>query len=198
MKKRLQTVDITVGALFVVLMMIGANIAIWLPFLKVSFGGATVPISLQTFFAILAGLVLGRKLGSFSILVYLFVGAIGIPVFAELQGGIGQFLSPTGGFLISFPIVAWISGWISERFGNGQFTTYLFASFGGLIINYVIGTPYLYLIINTVLESSITFSGAATMMLPFFIKDFFLTFFVASLAKVIVHRTQNIFVTEKL
>ncbi|WP_102028516.1 biotin transporter BioY [Salirhabdus sp. Marseille-P4669] len=193
-----RAIDLTVGALFVVLMAIGANIAIWLPFLKVTLGGATVPISLQTFFAILAGLLLGKKLGAFSIFVYLLVGAVGVPVFAEMQAGIGQFITPTGGFLISFLFVAWASGWITEKVKERNLLTYMIAALVGLMINYVIGTPYLYFIMNNVMETSISLSGASMMMLPFFVKDFILTFFVASLAKVLVQRTNPIFPTQHI
>jgi biotin transport system substrate-specific component len=188
-KSRFRTVDLTIGALFVVLMAIGANITVWLPFLKITFAGTTVPISLQTFVAILAGLLLGKKLGSFAMIVYLFVGAVGIPIYADMNAGISAlFLSPTSGFLISFVFVAFFSGWIVEKFKESTYLSMMIAAFIGLIVNYLIGTPYLFFILNNVVEAPISFYGACMMMFPFFVKDFALTFVVSSLAKVIVSR----------
>lgn len=99
---RLRTIDITYGAVFVCLMAIGANVTAWFPFLAVPIGGATVPVSLQTFFAILAGLVLGKRLGTFSMITYALIGYAGVPVFANFSGGLTSLVSPSGGFIISF------------------------------------------------------------------------------------------------
>ncbi|MBB6453423.1 biotin transport system substrate-specific component [Salirhabdus euzebyi] len=189
-KRNFRTIDLTIGALFVGLMAIGANIAIWMPFLKVSIGSATVPISLQTFFATLAGLLLGKRLGAFSMFVYICVGCVGVPVFAEMTGGIGQLASPTGGFIISFIFVAWAAGYIVEKQQSSSYLTYAIAALAGLMMNYIIGTNFLYIALNTWMELSISYSAAWQSMIPFFIKDFALAFFVASLAKVLVTRVQ--------
>ncbi|MBO8156739.1 MAG: biotin transporter BioY [Bacillaceae bacterium] len=187
--KRLRTIDLTMGALFVGLMAIGANIAIWLPFLKVTFGGTTVPISLQTFFATLAGLLLGSRLGAFSMIAYLFVGAIGVPVYAEMSGGIFHLIQPTGGFLISFIFVAWVAGFIVEKSKNIQsLGTYLMASFAGLLVNYLIGTHFMHLALNVWMDSEISLVTAWSIMLPFLVKDIVLSFFVSALALKMVPR----------
>ena len=80
MAGRLRPIEMTLASMFVVLMAIGANITTLIPGLVV--GG--VPITLQTFFAILAGMVLGGRLGALAITVYAFMGLVGIPVFASL------------------------------------------------------------------------------------------------------------------
>src|SRR5690625_6929363 len=98
--------------MFVCLMAIGANIAVWFPMLAVPIGGASVPLSLQTFFAILAGLMLGRKLGSISMITYTLVGIAGVPVFAGLQGGPMAIISPTGGFILSCIFFVYFVGFI--------------------------------------------------------------------------------------
>jgi biotin transport system substrate-specific component len=74
-----------------------------------------VPMTMQTFAVSLAGMALGARGGFFSILVYLLLGAIGVPVFAHLSGGLGIVVGPTGGFLLSFPIMAWITGFCAEK-----------------------------------------------------------------------------------
>ncbi|TFB24238.1 biotin transporter BioY [Filobacillus milosensis] len=158
------------AAIFVVLMAIGANIATWFPLLKVS----GVPLTLQTFFAILAGLLLGKKLGAFSMVAYLAVGAVGIPVFADLSAGVIHFIRPTGGFLISFVFVAFFVGLIVEK-SEESIKTYLIATFVGLMTNYLIGTPFMYLSLNYVMETSMSLVTAFQIMIPFFIKDFIIT-----------------------
>ncbi len=173
--RRFRTVDLTMGAIFVVLMMIGANLAYWVPALKITYAGGEVPITLQTFFAILAGILLGRKLGAFSMIVYLAVGIVGVPVYAEMKAGIAQFTLPTGGFLISFVVVAYLAGLIVEKASTNNLATYSVAVFSGLLVNYLIGTPYLFLSMNYVLEVPISMYGSVLTMLPFFIKDAVIT-----------------------
>src|SRR5699024_1178608 len=85
------TLDIAQCGMFAALMMIGANITSFVPFLVV--GG--VPITLQTFFAVLAGLILGSRLGAISMTVYMFIGLAGAPVFSRFSGGFNSILSPT-------------------------------------------------------------------------------------------------------
>ena len=168
---KLRPIDLTYGAVFVCLMAIGANITVWFPMLAVPIGGASVPLSLQTFFAILTGLMLGRKLGSLSMITYMLVGMAGVPVFAGLQGGPMAIVSPTGGFIISFIFVAYFVGLIVDINKKHAFSNYLIASIIGLIFNYGIGVSYMYLAMNTWLNLDITYVVAWTGMIPFLIKD---------------------------
>ena len=125
--------------MFAALMMIGANITAFAPFLVV--GG--VPITLQTFFAILAGLLLGSRLGAMAMTVYMFIGLAGAPVFAKFSGGFGQILSPTFGFVVSFILAAYLTGKIVEK--NGKLHGYIIAALVGMIVNYIIGTNLMYI-----------------------------------------------------
>ncbi|MUK90024.1 biotin transporter BioY [Ornithinibacillus sp. L9] len=168
---KLRPIDLTVGAMFVCLMAIGANITVWFPMLAVPIGGASVPLSLQTFFAILAGLMLGKKLGSISMLTYLFVGVAGVPVFAQMSAGPAAIVSPTGGFIISFIFIAFFVGLIAERNKKNTIPLYTFAALIGLLVNYVIGVTYMYIAMNTWLELNISYSLAWKGMIPFIIKD---------------------------
>ena len=74
--RRFHVLDLALAAMFVALMAIGANIVSWAPFLQV----AGIPLSMQPFFAILAGLLLGSRLGALSMTVYMLVGAAGAPI----------------------------------------------------------------------------------------------------------------------
>ncbi len=136
---KLRTTDLTAAAMFVALMAVGANITSIAPFLVV--GG--VPITLQTFFAILAGVVLGSRLGAIAMMVYAFVGLVGVPVFAKFGAGFGQIISPTFGFIVSFIFTAFATGYIVEKMKKTA-GVYVFAALVGMAINYVFGTNWMY------------------------------------------------------
>lgn len=136
---KLRTTDLTAAAMFVALMAVGANITSIAPFMVV--GG--VPITLQTFFAILAGVVLGSRLGAIAMMVYAFVGLVGVPVFAQFGGGFGTFLKPTFGFIVSYVFTAFVTGYIIEKMKN-TVGVFVFASLAGMALNYVFGTNWMY------------------------------------------------------
>ncbi|GLC90238.1 biotin transporter BioY [Lysinibacillus piscis] len=135
---KFRTVDLAYMGLFSTLMMIGANITSIIPFMTV--GG--VPITLQTFFAILAGLILGSRKGAIACTVYMCLGLAGAPVFAKFSGGFGQILSPTFGFIVSFILAAYIAGLIVER--SGTKASYIIAALIATAINYLVGTNLMY------------------------------------------------------
>ncbi|PIC64327.1 BioY family transporter [Sporosarcina sp. P13] len=143
--------EIVLCALFAALMGVGANIA---PLLTI--GG--VPVTLQLLFAILAGGLLGSRLGSLSMLAYLFIGLAGAPIFAQFKGGIGSFLSPTFGYIISFILVAYIVGKIFER--KQSLFSYLSAGTLAIAANYLIGTNYMYFAYMYWMEAPAGFSYA--------------------------------------
>ncbi|WP_010283139.1 biotin transporter BioY [Bacillus timonensis] len=138
MKWKLSTVDISLVGMFVALMAIGANVTSIAPFMVV--GG--VPITLQTFFAILAGAILGSRIGAISMFVYTFVGLVGVPVFAKFGGGFTHLFSPTFGFIISFIFTAYVTGKIVDK--KRTVHTYILASLIGMSINYLFGTNWMY------------------------------------------------------
>ena len=88
--------DICYAGLFAAVIAVMAQISIPMPL--------GVPMTMQTFAITLAAVVLGSKLSAIATLVYLLLGAVGVPVLANFSGGIDKFVGPTGGFLISFPI----------------------------------------------------------------------------------------------
>ena len=69
-----------------------------------------VPITLQTFIIPLSGAVLGAKLGALAALTYVLLGVVGLPVFAGFAGGLQIIAGPTGGFILSFPLMAFVAG----------------------------------------------------------------------------------------
>lgn len=138
MTRKLKTIDLTLAGMFVALMAIGANITTIFPFMII--GG--VPITLQSFFAILAGLVLGSRLGTIATTVYAIVGLIGVPVFAQFTGGISMIIKPTFGFILVFILSAYISGKIVEKFNT--VSGFVIAALVGTAVDYIIGTNLMY------------------------------------------------------
>ena len=122
-------------AMFSALMAIGANISAFL-----IIGG--VPITLQTFFAILAGILLGSRMGAFSMIVYAFIGLAGVPVFAGFSGGMDTLISPTFGFIVSFVFIAYVTGMIVQKFPSRK--GFIAAALAGTAVNYFIGTNWMY------------------------------------------------------
>ncbi|MCX6149857.1 MAG: biotin transporter BioY [Ignavibacteriales bacterium] len=100
-----------------------------------------VPFTLQTMLVILSGAFLGSRNGAISQIIYLFVGIIGIPVFANMSFGLPILFGPTGGYLLSFPIAAFIVGFIIERKRN-LFTIISSMVLASLIV-LIIGAAYL-------------------------------------------------------
>jgi len=103
-----------------------------------------VPFTLQTFAIPLAGIILGAKRGALSAIIYIFLGIIGIPVFTGFSGGIGVIFGATGGYIISFPILALCAGIsldLYEKIKNIWFKNAIFAAglITGTAINYICG-----------------------------------------------------------
>lgn len=107
-----------------------------------------VPITLQTLGVMLAGLVLGPRLGALAVLLYVALAVIGLPILPGGRGGLAVLAGPTGGFLIGFVLGAWVIGLIARR-AKEQTDTLLLARyfmacvFGGILAVYAVGIPWL-------------------------------------------------------
>jgi biotin transport system substrate-specific component len=135
---KFRAIDLTLVGMFVALMAIGANITSIAPFMVV--GG--VPITLQTFFAVLTGAILGSRLGSIAMIVYAIVGFVGVPVFAKFGAGPSTVISPTFGFIVSFILTAYVVGKIVEK--KKSVSIFVIASLVGMAVNYLVGTNWMY------------------------------------------------------
>ncbi len=109
-----------------------------------------VPITLQSLFILLAGLLLGMKWGSACVGIYLLAGGMGLPVFAAGKGGFAVFASPTGGYLLGFLVAVFLIGVItdiadkkSEMSGSKRFVVDLIAVLIGSTAVYALGVPWL-------------------------------------------------------
>ncbi|AIZ61401.1 MULTISPECIES: biotin transporter BioY [Bacillus] len=178
MQKKTRTADFVLVGMFAALMAIGANITSIVPFLQV--GG--IPLTMQPFFCVLAGLLLGRRLGALAMIVYALVGIAGAPVFAQFSAGFGVILGKSGGFVLSYIPAAWLAGFILEKRKNPGFGRFLLAAIAGTTVMYVIGTTYTYLALNVWLNAPISYQTTWFFMIWFMVKDYALTILLAMLA----------------
>lgn len=98
-----------------------------------------VPITMQPFVVLLAGMLLGSKLGALSIIVWVILGCVGLPVFNQGQGGAVMLVGPTGGFIIAFIVLAWFVGYLTERSQDESYLKNFAYMCLGMLICYVIG-----------------------------------------------------------
>lgn len=132
----MRTKKLILCAMFTALITVGAFIRIPIP---------VVPFTLQLLFTTLAGLVLGGKLGFVSVCVYILMGLIGLPVFAE-GGGVAYILNPTFGYIIGFAVAAYVTGTIANQVQMPGNKRLLVSNFIGLGIVYFFGMIYCYMI----------------------------------------------------
>lgn len=97
-----------------------------------------VPFTLQTFFVLLAGAVLGSRKGFLSMASYLVLGALGLPVFSGAGFGIAKLIGPTGGYLLAFPICAFVVGTLASY--RQDFFWLILSMTAGLLLVFLLGT----------------------------------------------------------
>jgi len=132
-----RAVSIAFGVMaFVVMMALGAHVRIALPF-------TPVPITLQTFFLSLAGATLGPVFGVASQVIYLSLGAVGVPVFAGGSGFVYLIQSATTGYLIGFVAAAALVGWLIRRRRDPGIVWILFSMAAGNLVVYTCGMMWL-------------------------------------------------------
>src|SRR3972149_2239077 len=106
---------------------------------KIPLGFTPVPITLQTLMVLLSGAMLGPYYGALAMILYILVGALGLPVFAGGGSGIGALLGPTGGYLFSYFIAAFAIGKILQLRKSPRAIDYVVAMVVGTLIIYVLG-----------------------------------------------------------
>jgi biotin transport system substrate-specific component len=148
-------------------------------------GSAGVPITLQTLTVMLAGCVLGPVRGFSAVTLYLALGAVGLPVFAEHSSGVGVFTGPSGGYLLSFPIAAALGGFLVKYVARDRRTRALVV-FGCSIAASILVIHPLG-ILGMMLHFDVSFLEAATWDMPFWLGDVVKTALVAMIAAE-VHR----------
>lgn len=121
-----------------------------IPAFSLGFG---VPITAQTLAIMLCGTVLGAKRGTLAVLLFLLLVAVGLPLLAGGRGGLGVFAGPTAGFLFGWPVAAFVTGLIVERWRSANLTVVaIIASIvGGIIVLYAFGIVGMSIVLDRTL-----------------------------------------------
>lgn len=178
-RRWLNTTDLALVAAFAAL--IGALAFIG----AIPVGGAGVPITLQTLGVALAGAILGPLRGSLAVVVYLAMGAIGLPVFAEHSAGLGAFTGVSAGYLLAFPLSAALIGYLVKYVLRDRRTSalwvFLAIAAGSVLVVHPLGITWMKF------HQAVPWAVAASWDLPFWLGDLVKTAIAAIIAAE-VHR----------
>lgn len=154
-KKKFKTIDIVYIGLFAALIAVCAWISIPL----------TVSFTLQTCAVCLTAGLLGWKRGTLTVLVYILLGMVGLPVFTGFKSGIAAVTGPTGGYIVGFIFTALIVGLAADRLGKRLWVNILFMAIG-ILVCYLFGTVWFMIAYKVTFVSALT-----TCVIPFLIPD---------------------------
>ncbi|MDE5716368.1 MAG: biotin transporter BioY [Lachnospiraceae bacterium] len=144
-RRKISTQDMVLCGVFTTLIAVGAFIKVPVP---------VVPFTLQFLFTMLAGLLLGGRKGAMSVGVYILLGLVGLPIFAE-GGGFWYILKPSFGYLLGFMLAAYVTGRMVDRKQRLLTGWVIAVNFLGLFIVYAAGMVYYYVICNYVIDTPI-------------------------------------------
>jgi biotin transport system substrate-specific component len=155
-----------VGAVVLVtgLTAVAAQVSIHLPF-------TPVPFTFQPTVVLLGAMLLGSRLGAASQILYLAIGIAGLPVFAAsplLPPGAARLLGPSGGYLMSYPLAAFATGWLAERGFDRRYLTAIAAMAAGLAVVYTGGASWLAIASRPIAGAS---AAIAAGVAPFVVAD---------------------------
>lgn len=154
-KKKLKTIDIVYVGLFAALIAVCAWISIPM----------TVSFTLQTCAVCLTAGLLGWKRGTLTIIIYILLGMIGMPVFTGFKSGIAAVTGPTGGYIVGFIFTALIVGFAVDRLGKKLWVNVVFMVVG-ILVCYLFGTVWFMIAYKVTFVSALT-----TCVIPFLIPD---------------------------
>jgi biotin transport system substrate-specific component len=127
-----------------------AQISFKLPF-------TPVPITGQTFAVVLVGASLGSLRGTASLLLYLWLGVAGAPIYAHHDSGWNTITSASGGYIVGFVLAAAVTGFLAERGWDRRFSSSVGAMLTGNVIVYLVGLPWLAVVLHTNLEKTLEY-----------------------------------------
>jgi biotin transport system substrate-specific component len=149
-----------------------AQISFKLPF-------TPVPITGQTFAVVLVGASLGAILGMASLVLYLWLGVAGAPIYAHHDHGWNVLTSASGGYIVGFVVAAAVTGFLAERGWDRRFSSAVGAMLTGNVIVYLIGLPWLAVVLDTNLEKTFEYG-----LYPFVPGDMFKLYCAAAMLPV--------------
>jgi biotin transport system substrate-specific component len=145
-----------------------------------------IPITGQTFAVLFVGATLGATRAVLSMVLYLAIGLLGLPVFAPQANGshitgLAALLGPTGGYLVGFIVAAAFVGWLAQREWDRKWLRTLVAFVGGTVVIYAIGLPWLYVALSNLHVPNTLQATLAGGLYPFLIGDALKAIFAAVL-----------------
>jgi biotin transport system substrate-specific component len=146
-----------------------AQISFKLPF-------TPVPITGQTFAVVLVGASLGAIRGTASLMLYLWLGVAGAPIYADHAHGWSVITSATGGYIVGFVLASAVTGYLAERRWDRQISSAIAAMLTGNVIIYLVGLPWLAVVLDTNLEKTLEYG-----LYPFVPGDVFKLYLAAAL-----------------
>ena len=176
-RKKFTTLDMVLVGIFAAIIAVCSWITVPL----------TIPVTLQTMAVCITAALLGTKRGVLTVIVYLLIGLVGVPVFSNFSAGAGRLIGPTGGYLIGFIFMALTIGVLTEFLGD-KIWVYVISMILGIAVLYAFGTAWFIIVYNRGNADTVSVSGAlAACVVPFIIPDIIkvalATFFCTALKK---------------
>ncbi len=158
-KRRTYLLGIAMAGIFIAFIAVGAYINIPI---------GTIKITMQFLVTNICVLLLGKKWGTLTVALYVFLGLCGLPIFSDFSGGFAYALKPSFGFLIGFVVGGFFASWYREKTGKNTFGVYMTASMINLVIMDIIGTVYGAVIMYGYMHSTMgAWAFLMTFLLPF-------------------------------
>ena len=174
--RKIRTIDMIYVGLSAALIALGAWIAIPV---------GDIPITLQTLMICLISGLFGMKRGTLSVLIYIVLGAVGVPVFSNFKAGLGVLAGPTGGYIVGFIFTALIVGLVADK-TKGQLWAVALAMVLGIAVCYAFGTAWFYVYMQS--KKAVTLSYILGLcVVPYIVPDLVKT----AVACVLVNRLKK-------
>lgn len=132
----MKTKNLVITAMMTAVTVVCSIIVIPLPF-------SPVPFTLSLLAVYLSGALLDKKYAAMVQILYILLGLVGLPVFSGFRGGPGAVVGPTGGYLVTYPLMAFVTAWIAEKIGRQKWYAFYPGMALGLALCYALGTAWL-------------------------------------------------------
>ena len=181
--KNLSARDMVLVSMFAALAAAGAIVFRWL-------GATLIPFSIVPFVVVLAGCILGPRLAALSMFLYMLIGLVGVPVFETAPFGTPAYvIRPTFGFIMGFIPAAYVTGRVVHGSNAPGIARYVAGTLAGTAVLYVVGLPYLYLILNFYMGQSFPVMTVLQIgFIPFVLWDIMKAVIAAGLARAVQRR----------
>lgn len=137
------------------LVLVGAGAALVAIAAQIAIPLQPVPLTMQTLAVLLVGSSLGALRGSLSMILYLALGVMGLPVFSDATSGFSVVQGPTGGYIVGFVFAAAFTGWLAQRSWDRKVLSSVLGFLGGTVVTFAIGLPWLASVLSLNFEQTL-------------------------------------------